>query len=258
MTDDHGIAGTAHDLVYGERAKTYGHPKIDFSIIANIWTGLMKDKLREGEELDAYRVAVLMTGLKLARLVQSPQHTDSRIDTIGYMLTMERLDEVEDAPPVYWEKKLITYPPSSPNDPADAVPLTLHEKATQELDKLLAGNQHTLYKSNIPPESPVTDPHHPVNVVLRGFLPVEEIQWSEGDRIEMLNDPSIAWLYSRHADQWYWVTTYSPATGQLYNSWSDPDDFANLRTEHSPLVVTIGAYKGLLILKDGVGYVAER
>lgn len=97
MTEDnaHGIAGEAHDLVYGARAATYGHPRLDFSIIAKVWTGLLRDKLKDGEELDAYRVAVMMTGLKLARLVKSPHHKDSRTDTIGYMLTMERLDEPE-------------------------------------------------------------------------------------------------------------------------------------------------------------------
>ena len=94
MTDnDHGIAGEAHGLVYGARAATYGHPRVDFSIIAKVWTGLLQDLLKEGAELDPYRVAVLMTGLKLARLVKSPTHRDSRMDTIGYMLTMERLDE---------------------------------------------------------------------------------------------------------------------------------------------------------------------
>lgn len=94
----HGIAGEAHDLVYGARAATYGHPRLDFTIIANVWTGLLQDKLKDGERLDPYRVAVMMTGLKLARLVKSPGHHDSRADTIGYMLTMERLDEPEADP----------------------------------------------------------------------------------------------------------------------------------------------------------------
>lgn len=88
-----GIAGEAHSLVYGERAKTYGHPRKDFTIIATVWTGLLRDLLKDGAELDAHRVAIMMTGLKLARLVKSPGHHDSRVDTIGYMLTMERLDE---------------------------------------------------------------------------------------------------------------------------------------------------------------------
>lgn len=96
MSDGYGIAAEAHNLVYGARAETYGHPRFDFKGIAKVWTGLLQDVLKEDAELDEYRVAVLMTGLKLCRLVKSPDHHDSRVDTIGYMLTMERLDEPED------------------------------------------------------------------------------------------------------------------------------------------------------------------
>lgn len=135
MTDNnHGIAGTAHDLVYGERAKTYGHPRIDFDIIANIWTGLLKDKLKDGERLDPYRVAVLMTGLKLARLVQSPDHKDSRIDTIGYMLTMERLDEVEEDTP----QTVSAFEDSQRGIIWEAPkPVFTHEDAQQEINKMM-------------------------------------------------------------------------------------------------------------------------
>lgn len=104
---DHGIAGKAHGLVYGDRASTYGHPRKDFTIIAKVWTGLLQDLLQDGAELDPYRVAVMMTGLKLARLVKSPGHHDSRVDTIGYMLTMERLDEPEE---VDWDKVKLVSP----------------------------------------------------------------------------------------------------------------------------------------------------
>lgn len=97
--DKNSIAHEAYGLVHGERAQTYGHPRIDFQIIAQVWTGLLQDVLKDGAQLDEYRVAVLMTGLKLARLVKSPDYRDSRVDVIGYMLTMERLDEpAEEAP----------------------------------------------------------------------------------------------------------------------------------------------------------------
>ena len=96
FAEDHGIAGEAHSLVYGARAKTYGHPRFDFTSIGTVWTGLLQDLLKPGTHIDPHRVAVLMTGLKLARLVKSPTHHDSRVDTIGYMLTMERLDEPSD------------------------------------------------------------------------------------------------------------------------------------------------------------------
>jgi hypothetical protein len=92
------IAGEAHGIVHGERAATYGHPRFDFTAIATVWTGLLQDLLKPGAQLDPYRISILMTGLKLCRLVKSPQHHDSRVDTIGYMLTMERLDEPEEEP----------------------------------------------------------------------------------------------------------------------------------------------------------------
>jgi hypothetical protein len=106
MTDfEDSIAHTAHGLVHGERAKTYGHPRFDFTAIAKVWTGLLQDLLKDDAQLDAYRISILMTGLKLCRLVKSPQHKDSRIDTIGYMLTMERLDEPEE---VDWDTVKMT------------------------------------------------------------------------------------------------------------------------------------------------------
>lgn len=120
MTDnEHGIAGEAHGLVYGARAKTYGHPRFDFRIIAKVWSGLLQDLLKDGAELDEYRVAVLMSGLKLCRLVKSPQHKDSRVDTIGYMLTMERLDE-----PIEEELSRADAACAADDDLDDALPLT--------------------------------------------------------------------------------------------------------------------------------------
>ncbi len=94
---DKSIAHEAHKLVHGHRAKDYGHPRFDFSAIAKVWTGLLQDLLKEDAHIDPYRIAVLMSGLKLCRLVKSPGHHDSRVDTIGYMLTMERLDEPEES-----------------------------------------------------------------------------------------------------------------------------------------------------------------
>lgn len=255
---DHGIAGTAHDLVYGERAKTYGHPRIDFDIIANIWTGLLKDKLKDGVRLDPYRVAVLMTGLKLARLVQSPEHKDSRIDTIGYMLTMERLDEVDaDEPAVTVSDEPVTWTPprnygqtlvtGDYGDPAES----LQDLAETEIYKFIDAKI-----SEMPADTPVTNFEHPVNNILRGHACVEDAQWNEGDRIERL-DKSLAWLYSYHSNVWYPQMAWSEANAAERYRVNLPVEFEHLR-ENAPLLVTSGVYTGLLILKDGVGYVAER
>lgn len=125
MTDfKDSIAHEAHGLVHGERAKTYGHPRFDFSAIAKVWTGLCQDLLREDAVFDPYRISVLMSGLKLCRLVKSPQHRDSRVDTIGYMLTMERLDEPEDPESEEVLAKWFLRATGKPPETAPATPYT--------------------------------------------------------------------------------------------------------------------------------------
>lgn len=82
------IEQEARRLVHGERAQTYGHPRGDFDIVANLWSALL------GVEVTAEKVAILMIAFKLARLSKTPTHRDSKVDVIGYVLCLERLMEV--------------------------------------------------------------------------------------------------------------------------------------------------------------------
>lgn len=277
---DHGIAGKAYDLVYGERAATYGHPRLDFNIIANVWTGLLKDKLKDGESLDPYRVALLMTGLKLARLVKSPGHADSRIDTIGYMLTMERLDEPEDERPAESLKNLSVLPRYNPKDAEVSMAAvrqfhvedeneecgpgcprwegsdSLSNLAQREVDKLL-GRETAEHSAHLDAfmdahkDDPLWNPDHVVLSVLRGALRVEDIHWKEGDRVETwLGDAVTAWVYGSGADAWY---QEKPSYQYDFNTYS----LKYLRGNYAPLRVTNGTYKGLILFKDGVGYGPE-
>jgi hypothetical protein len=82
-----GIDAEARRLVYGERAQTYGHPRGDFDRIAGIWAAIL------GVPVSAEQVAIMMAGLKLARLADSPKHRDSQVDTIGYILCLARVQE---------------------------------------------------------------------------------------------------------------------------------------------------------------------
>ena len=83
--DVEGIEQEARRLVYGERAKTYGHPRGDFDRVAGMWTAML------GIPIDAEHVALMMIAFKLARLAATPEHRDSQVDVIGYALALDRL-----------------------------------------------------------------------------------------------------------------------------------------------------------------------
>jgi hypothetical protein len=62
------ILDEARDAVFGARAKTYGHPAVNFDRTAKMWGPV-----------------------KLARLVESPRHRDSWVDLAGYAETGARV-----------------------------------------------------------------------------------------------------------------------------------------------------------------------
>jgi hypothetical protein len=86
-----GIDQEARRLVYGERAATYGHPRGDFEIIAKMWSGILSPVL--SDDITPEQVALCMSALKLARLAKSPDHHDSAVDAVGYLLCLRRLLE---------------------------------------------------------------------------------------------------------------------------------------------------------------------
>jgi len=78
----------AHRLINGSRQARYNHPLHDFTKTGLHWTGVLFDKLRPGEEVDALDVALMMTGLKVSREVFT--HTrDNLSDGAGYFGTAE-------------------------------------------------------------------------------------------------------------------------------------------------------------------------
>lgn len=106
-----GVDEEARRIVYGARAQTYGHPRGDFAAIAGIWLAMIRARVEFiapgarvedipwDKIMDEELVAIMMSGLKLARLTKSPDHRDSQVDTIGYILCLARLqdDPVETA-----------------------------------------------------------------------------------------------------------------------------------------------------------------
>ena len=94
MTTKQSILEEAAEITHGDRQATYGHPKVNFSSTAEIWTTLLRGTgtLTPGQELTAHDVGVLMIGLKLVRQAYRPKR-DNLVDIAGYAHSIERLDD---------------------------------------------------------------------------------------------------------------------------------------------------------------------
>lgn len=79
----------AEELIHGARQKTYNHPYIDFGRVAKMLSGLLKEKLKEGVEIEIEEVPLIMVCIKLSRLMAIPGHRDSMVDGPGYFGTYE-------------------------------------------------------------------------------------------------------------------------------------------------------------------------
>lgn len=73
------ILNEATRLTTGDRNKSYGSVTDTHQRIADIWTVIL------GHPIRADQVALCMVGLKLARLINTPNHLDSFIDGAAYM-----------------------------------------------------------------------------------------------------------------------------------------------------------------------------
>jgi hypothetical protein len=72
------ILDEANRLTHGDRDKNYGTPYVNHKRIADIWTVIL------GIEVTPSQVALCMAGVKIARLVESPDHLDSFVDLAAY------------------------------------------------------------------------------------------------------------------------------------------------------------------------------
>ena len=88
------ILEEAQRLVTGDRGADYGNPYDDFSRTAALWTALLADKLRPGEEITAQDAIRCMIAVKLSRDVNAPKR-DNRVDISGYALCLQMTDEEE-------------------------------------------------------------------------------------------------------------------------------------------------------------------
>lgn len=80
------------DAIAGEdRSRDYGHPFENHRRIADIWNVQLEKKL--AAKIEPRDVALMMIGLKLARIVNSPNHRDSMVDIAGYLKCLDMIDE---------------------------------------------------------------------------------------------------------------------------------------------------------------------
>lgn len=73
------VLKTAGDLIDGDRARDYGDALEMHKRIAAGWTEIL------GVKVSAHEVALCMSWLKIARLVESPDHDDSYVDGVAYL-----------------------------------------------------------------------------------------------------------------------------------------------------------------------------
>lgn len=75
----------AHDIVHGDREKTYGDPGKNLRLIAQYWS------THTGITITETDVCIMMMLLKIARLKNNPEHDDSWIDIAGYTALKNRI-----------------------------------------------------------------------------------------------------------------------------------------------------------------------
>jgi len=71
------------------RESEYGSPAACFGRTASMWNAALDTKLKH--PLSAADVAILLALLKLARLSETPDHSDSQVDLAGYAALMSEV-----------------------------------------------------------------------------------------------------------------------------------------------------------------------
>ena len=75
--------------VVQERGITYGSMKPNMQRTADLWSVILGQKVRPDQ------VAMCMIAVKMARLVESPLHTDSVVDIAGYAAVLRECQTEE-------------------------------------------------------------------------------------------------------------------------------------------------------------------
>lgn len=86
----------AEELIWGDREKTYGNPAFNLETIAEFWKIWLERRHNVVVALFPEDVAYMMVLLKLARLLNTPDHRDSQIDACGYIALLDRIKQVSE------------------------------------------------------------------------------------------------------------------------------------------------------------------
>jgi hypothetical protein len=85
----------ADEIAGTDRSRDYGHPLPNHQRIADMWSVQAESVLKPGVKFTPELVALMMIGLKLARLVNSPDHYDSMLDVCGYAKCWDMIREAQ-------------------------------------------------------------------------------------------------------------------------------------------------------------------
>jgi hypothetical protein len=77
------ILETARESIR-DRENNYGSPEVNYKRLASLMTIIMQDKLREGESISPADAIMVMCVVKISRLINQPDHSDSQADLAGY------------------------------------------------------------------------------------------------------------------------------------------------------------------------------
>lgn len=82
-------AASGIDATLDERGRAYGHPLPNHQRIAALWSVVLE------REVTPAQAALCMALVKVARLVQTPDHADSIHDLAGYAEVYRRIVEAQ-------------------------------------------------------------------------------------------------------------------------------------------------------------------
>lgn len=74
----------AEKLIKGDRQRDYGDKLTNFAHIAMFFQAVLAPKLQKGMHISPEEVGMMMQGVKMARMIKSPDHADSVLDNAGY------------------------------------------------------------------------------------------------------------------------------------------------------------------------------